>query len=87
MHSDQPQSIGKRRKAVLMFATIGLLALAVACYWYGANHSSHLIQGLSLLILMACPLMHLFGHHHHHEGHLSHEPGKLPSDRTGPDGA
>lgn len=34
------------------------------------EHWAHLVGNLSYLILLACPLMHLFGHghggHHHH---------------------
>ena len=64
MHSGPPRSTDYRRKVILLFATIGLLVLAVACYWYGTNHSNHVLQSLSLMFLLACPLMHLFGHRH-----------------------
>jgi len=33
------------------------------------EHRPHLFGWLPYLILLACPLMHLFGHHGHHKDH------------------
>lgn len=43
------------------------LSLAVAVYLLVA-HTSHLLAALPYLLLVACPLMHFFGHggHKHH---------------------
>lgn len=45
--------------------------LAVAAFYLLAEHSAHVFGALPYLLLLACPLMHLFMHHGHggHEGH------------------
>lgn len=45
--------------------------LAAAVGWMFVRHNAHLGQLLPFLILLACPLMHLFGHGGH-GGHGSH---------------
>lgn len=49
------------------------LGLAAAVAWMFYRHNAHLAQLLPFLILLACPLMHLFGHGGHggHDGHGS----------------
>lgn len=47
---------------------IGFLALAA--FYLLAEHRAHLLGLLPWLLLLACPLMHLFMHHghgHHHD--------------------
>lgn len=44
----------------------------VAGYFLYTEHRAHVIAVLPYLLLLACPLMHLFHHgHHHHSGHSS----------------
>ncbi|HLD64749.1 MAG TPA: DUF2933 domain-containing protein [Pseudomonas sp.] len=46
-------------------AGIVLLMLAVITLFYGVReHYGHVSQVLPYLILLLCPLMHLFGHQH-----------------------
>ena len=46
---------------------IGLVVfLAIAGYYLISEHQAHVFGVLPLLLLLACPLMHLFGHHHNH---------------------
>jgi hypothetical protein len=47
------------------------IGLAAAVVWMFVRHNAHLLQLLPFLILLACPLMHLFGHGGHggHSGH------------------
>jgi hypothetical protein len=47
-----------------------LVAGAVGIYYLLTEHLSHVAQAIPYLLLLACPLMHLFGHHHggHHHG-------------------
>jgi hypothetical protein len=45
----------------LAFATLGAYLL-----W---NHTGHVALAPPYLFLLACPLMHLFGHGHGHHGH------------------
>jgi len=37
---------------------------AVGAYYLLTGHRAHLFDYLPYLLLMACPLMHLFGHRH-----------------------
>jgi L-asparagine transporter-like permease len=49
-----------------------LLFLAALSYYLVAEHSAHLIVALPYLILLICPLMHLFhGHAHSRNDHNS----------------
>lgn len=50
-----------------------LIAGAVGIYYLLTEHLTHVSQAIPYLFLLACPLMHLFGHHHGgHGGHGSH---------------
>lgn len=51
--------------------SIGLLVFgAIAAYFLLTEHLAHVVGALPLLILLACPLMHVFMHHgHDHGGH------------------
>lgn len=58
------------------------LGLAAAVAWMFFRHSAHIGQLLPFLLLLACPLMHLFGHGGHggHGGHDSGSDGKPKDD-------
>jgi hypothetical protein len=48
------------------------IALMVLGFLIYTGHSAHLFGAVPYLLILACPLMHLFmhgghGHHHHHE--------------------
>lgn len=47
------------------------LGLAAAVAWLFFGHGAHLLQIAPFLLLLACPLMHVFGHggHGSHGGH------------------
>lgn len=47
------------------------IGLAAAVAWLFFRHNAHLLQILPFLFILACPLMHLFGHGRHggHGGH------------------
>lgn len=55
------------------FAVGYLVFGAVAAYFLLTEHLAHVIGALPYLILLACPLMHVFMHHghghHHHDQH------------------
>lgn len=58
-------------------------SIAVAAYlviWHGA----HLAAALPIVLLLACPLLHLFMHGGH-GGHAGHDHGGASSDRSSPD--
>ena len=45
--------------------------LAIAAFFLITEHRAHMLGALPFLLLLACPLMHLFMHHGHdtHGGH------------------
>lgn len=62
---------------------LGLTVIgAVAAYFLLTEHRAHFFGALPYLLLLACPLMHLFMHHGH--GGHTHHPGDQ-SSRSGPD--
>lgn len=54
---------------------LGML-LVISLFYLAREHYGHLSQALPYLILLLCPLMHLFGHSHGH--HPNHRHGQLP---------
>jgi hypothetical protein len=52
----------------------------VAAYFLLTEHRAHTIQYLPVLLLLACPIMHLF---HGHGGHGGHD-GDGGMDKKGP---
>lgn len=80
---DLPPSFWRSRYA------IGLVVIGcVAGYFLLIEHWVHLRSALPYLLLLACPLMHLFMHGGHHHGtHADHdkpEDGaeRKPGDRS-----
>ncbi|MFC6673770.1 DUF2933 domain-containing protein [Marinobacterium aestuariivivens] len=49
---------------------VALGAVAILGYLLVVEHRQHLVEWAPYLILLACPLMHLFMNHGH--GHSSH---------------
>jgi hypothetical protein len=43
--------------------TLSLAVLGAYLLW---NHTGHVAYALPFVFLLACPLMHVFGHHHGH---------------------
>ena len=60
-----------RSRSGIGFIVIG----AVAGYFLITEHLAHVIGVLPYLLLLACPLMHMFMHHGHgrHGGHGGHD--------------
>ena len=57
---------------------IGLIVFgAIALYFLLSEHRAHLFFALPFLLLLACPLMHVFMHHGHggHAGKNVHRDG------------
>lgn len=68
MNHDHPSGLPRgnaRGKIVLV------VFLAVAAFFLLTEHRAHLFGFLPYLLLLACPLMHLF----HHGGHGGHQHG------------
>jgi hypothetical protein len=59
-----------------------LAALGAYLLW---SHTGHVLSALPYVVLLACPLLHLFGHghghgsRHAHADHASQDSGKRPS--------
>lgn len=83
-HHDQGEH-PRRGKWVL----IGFLAVAGFFLW--TEHRAHLLGALPFLLLLACPLMHMFHHGHgsHGHDHGNHEksgdrePGRIRNREGG----
>lgn len=56
--------------------------LAVAGFFIATEHTAHLYGALPYLLLLACPLMHLFMHGGHGH-HGSHQAGSSGDKATG----
>lgn len=72
-HHKQPSLTGRAKIAWIVFA-------AIAAFYLWTEHRAHWINILPFLLLLACPLMHLFMHsgHAHSDGadHRDHLPIK-----------
>ena len=59
-HDLRPKAFWRSRYSV------GLIVLgAIALYFLLTEHRAHLFFALPFMLLLACPLMHLFMHHGH----------------------
>lgn len=60
---------------------IGLVVIgAVAAYFLVTEHQAHVVGALPYLLLLACPLMHMFMHHGH-GGHGHHHTASKKQQR------
>ena len=93
-HSPQPAQRPDQDSAPPFWRSryaLGLLVFgAVAAYFLLSEHRAHFFGALPFLLLLACPLMHVFmhrGHGEHGGGHGDHSDGKRGADtpalRTG----
>ena len=75
-HDAEPPPFWRSRYA------IGLLVMgAIATYFLLSEHRGHFLGALPILLLLSCPLMHVFMHHGHggHEHHHGGEPSSTPT--------
>ena len=79
---DAPPSFWNSRYA------IGLIVIgAVAGYFLLTEHRAHFFGALPFLLLLACPLMHMFmhgGHGKHGSGHAKHHGSEQASNTSAP---
>lgn len=64
-------------------ALVSFLAIAVFFLW--EEHKAHILGIAPWLLLLACPLLHLFMHHGHGAGHGGHAHGGDPDGGEKPD--
>ena len=95
-HSKQPAQQPDQDSAPPFWRSryaIGLLVFgAVSAYFLLSEHRAHFFGALPFLLLLACPLMHVFmhgGHGGHGGGHSDQTGGKqdarLPEARPAPE--
>ena len=76
-HDAEPPPFWRSRYA------IGLLVMgAIATYFLLSEHRAHFLGALPLLLLLSCPLIHVFMHHGHNDhggGHAHHHGGEATS--------
>ena len=78
-HDTEPTPFWRSRYAV------GLIVIgAIAAYFLLSEHRAHFLGALPLLLLLSCPLMHVFMHHGHggHGGGHDHHRGGEPRSAT-----
>ncbi|MFA7281239.1 MAG: DUF2933 domain-containing protein [Sterolibacterium sp.] len=54
---------------------------SIAGFYLWTEHRAHLLGVLPYLLLLACPLMHMFMHHGHHGGRQAAKHGDTPRDK------
>jgi hypothetical protein len=76
--SEHPAIEGARSKTALTIGTCVLLAIVAFFLW--TEHRAHLMGVLPYLLLLLCPIIHLFMHRRHRGGHGGNEsqPGGRP---------
>ena len=84
-HHNPPSTGGSRGKIALA------IFLAIAAFFLLSEHRAHVFGYLPYLLLLACPLLHMF-HHGGHGGHRGHgaqgdkNPGGAPGTGTTKEG-
>lgn len=75
---DNTHAHRRRSSSGFIFGLVALAALAAFLLLNG--HGYHLLAYAPLLILLACPLIHMFGHGGHgaHGGHAGHGDNERP---------
>lgn len=63
MDNAQESHAGERQHSRSRWVLIGFLA--VAAFFLFSEHRAHFLGILPYLLVLACPLMHLFHHGHH----------------------
>ena len=77
-HADQPSATFWRSPAGIALA----VALLATGFYLVTEHRAHLLGFLPYLLVLACPLMHVFMHGGHHGGHgSSQHPGERDEHR------
>ncbi|GAB1235704.1 DUF2933 domain-containing protein [Ferrigenium sp. UT5] len=74
MENDRPAE-PTRHAALRGYNWIFIAFLAIAAFFLLSEHRAHLLGALPFLLLLACPLMHLFMHHGHQGGNDAHHEG------------
>lgn len=63
-----------------------IMLASIAAFYLLREHWAHVLGNWPYLLLLLCPLMHVFGHGHGGHGEHGHHDDRAPSDRTPSDG-
>ena len=77
-HSDREA----KRTSGLLTSRSGLVLigfLAIGAFFLFTEHRAHLFGILPFLLLLLCPLLHMFHGHGSHDGHSGSDAGSPPS--------
>ena len=74
-HIEEGKSLRRSRIAFWVIA-------AIAAYFLIVEHGQHIVGFLPYVLLLACPLMHVFHRGHGGHGHHDGAAKEQPSDRT-----
>lgn len=77
--SSESQSYWRSKSGLVVCAFLGLAGVILIL-----EHRAHLFEWLPYLVLLACPLMHIFMHRGH-GGHARHAAGGSATDLESPD--
>jgi hypothetical protein len=81
-HSDDRQQ--GRRPFLTSRTGLALLGfLAIGAFFLLTEHRAHVLGALPYLLLLACPLLHLFHGHGGHSGHTGHDTGSSSDGSKG----
>jgi hypothetical protein len=84
MHHEHQHDLVNNKKTTFRAKWVFIGFLFIAAYFLVTEHRAHLSGWLSSygiwLLVLACPLMHLFMHGGH--GHKSHESSNAPNKST-----
>lgn len=72
--NDTASPVASSRNRRLLAIAAWLLG-AVGAYFLLTRHFDHVLQAVPFLLLLACPLMHVFGHRRH-GGHQHHHDAR-----------
>lgn len=62
-----------------------VVAIAILSFLIYTGHTAHLLGALPYLLILSCPLLHIFmhgGHGHHHGGQKPKSDDEEPSDQS-----
>lgn len=82
VHHDHQREQEKRSVSKSTIVMIGFLL--IAAYFIFTEHRAHVVPFLPYMLLLACPLMHIFMHGGHggHGGH-QHDNGDAVNNKEG----
>lgn len=84
-HSEQQQHPEEKHWWLSFRGLIAFIFIIAIGYYLITEHRAHLFNILPLLLLLACPLMHIFmhgkhgmhgGHHHDHHKRVDNDPSE-----------